>query len=225
MAVLLPLIAYWWSTKDTPKECFAPPGRPVFFVVLPVCLPVSGLFEGWLPFRRTWSSVCMRHGFYSTSSSLEPNFWNNPYLCLSKDGLFFLQDRCHRCLTWNGWEVLQNFTSHRGHAVGFSLSQGGTRCWGDLTCSVWFNAEVWPPVAGLSHKRPNRLIITRGWRCFQPCNWICICQSFRELLAWLKPSLRSSAATVSCAQSRNETDRQVWLHRGWGGTVSRRPFF
>lgn len=120
--------------------------RRVCFLCCPACLSVPGLFEGWLPFRRTWSSVCRRHGSYSTSSSLEPNFWNNPninfYHCLSKDELFFLQDRRHRFLTFNGLGVFQNFTSCRGQAVGFSLGQGGTRCWGDLTCSVWFTAEV-----------------------------------------------------------------------------------
>lgn len=172
----------------------------------------------------------MRYGFDSTSSSVEPNFWNYPdikfYHCVSKGGLVFLQDSRHRFLTWNSSGLFQNFTSHRGHTVGFSISRGGTRCWRDLTCSVWFTAEVWPPVAGLSHMRPNRLIITRGQRCFQPCNWICICQSFRKLLAWLKPSLGSFADSELRMWDASKAEMKQTDKFGWtGGGGDRRPFF
>lgn len=65
--------------------------------------------------------------------------------------------------------------------------------------------------------RPNRLIITRGQQCFQPCNWICICQSFRKLLAWLKPSLRSFADSELRKRDASKAEMKQTGKFGWTG--------
>lgn len=44
-AALLPLIASFWSTKDTPKDGLCLPEKSSSFVVLPVCLSVSVPFD------------------------------------------------------------------------------------------------------------------------------------------------------------------------------------
>lgn len=73
--------------------------RRVCFLCCPACLSRAFLNAGFLSESIVW----MRYGFYSTSSSVEPNFWNYPnincYHCVSKGGLFFLQDCRHRFLT------------------------------------------------------------------------------------------------------------------------------
>lgn len=121
--------------KRHSKGWFAPPGKSAFFVVLPVCIPFwwSALSLGhtWLRLNRYDSSFLLSL-FSQGSSSTKASPEMIPKLNSS---------RVHRvsspCFSWsnrNSSRGFPNFFSHRGHAVGYSLSQAGTWCWRDFTC-------------------------------------------------------------------------------------------